>query len=98
MIQHMAIFRWKDGVTTEQIDAVTAALLALPAQIDALRGYVAGPNLHVRPGGADYGVVALVDDEAGVDAYLDHPAHKAAVETFIGPLIAERTSVQLHVD
>lgn len=94
MILHLAIFRWKEGTTAEQIDAATAALNALPAQIDVLRSYTAQPNLHVRPG-ADFGVAAVVDDEASVEAYLDHPAHKAVVAEFMAPIIAERSVVQL---
>lgn len=94
MILHMAVFRWKDGTTDEQIAAATAALHALPAQIDVLRSYTAESNLRVRPG-ADFGVAAVVDDEASVEAYLDHPAHKAAVEQYLAPIIAERSVVQL---
>lgn len=97
MIQHVAIFRWKEGTTDEQVAAVTQALGALPAQIEALRSYTAQPNLALRPGGGDYGVVAVVDDEAGVHAYLDHPAHKHAVDRYIAPIIAERIAVQLPV-
>lgn len=95
MIQHVAIFRWKDGTTAEQVAEVTAALERLPAQIDALRSYTAQPNLGLRPGGGDFGVVAVVDDEAGVHAYLDHPAHKEVVDRFIAPIVAERIAVQM---
>ena len=95
MIAHVALFHWKDGTTEEQIAQARAALHALPAQIDALRSYTAEANLRVRPSTADFGVVAVVDDEAAVAAYLDHPAHKAAVESFLAPIIAERTVAQL---
>ena len=95
MILHLAIFRWNDGTTAEQIDAVTEALSTLPTRIDALRSYTARPNLHLRPDGADFGVAAVVDDAAGVEAYLNHPAHKEVVERFIAPIVAERTVVQL---
>ena len=35
MIRHVAVFRWNDGVTDEQVAEVSAALDALPAQIPA---------------------------------------------------------------
>lgn len=95
MILHLASFTWKEGVTDAQVEAVTAALLTLPDRIPELRSYVVGPNLHLRPGGRDYAVAAILDDAAGLDAYLDHPAHVAAVEEHIAPLIAERAAVQL---
>ncbi len=94
MILHLAIFRWKDGTTDEQIAAVVEALNELPAQIDVLRSYTAQPNLRLRPG-ADFGVAAVFDDAEAVAAYLDHPAHKAAVERTVAPIVAERTVVQL---
>lgn len=95
MILHMATFRWNDGVTDDDIAAVTAALNALPSKIAELRSYIAAPNLHTRPGGADFGVVAVVDDAASLDDYLDHPAHQDVYDRFLGRMIAERSAAQL---
>ena len=97
MILHLATFRWKDDVTADDISAVTDALLAMAAGIPALRGYRAGENLRLRPNGADYGVAALVDDEAGLAAYLDSPAHTEVYEKFLSQMIGERSAVQLPV-
>jgi hypothetical protein len=97
MILHIATFRWKDEVTDADVTALTDALMQMAAGIPELRSYSAGRNLHLRPGGADYGVAAIVDDDAGLDAYLDHPAHKAVYEKHLGWMIAERTAVQLPI-
>ena len=61
MILHIATFRWKDDVTESDVTELTASLLRMAAEIPELRSYVVGPNLHLRPGGADYGVAAIVD-------------------------------------
>lgn len=95
MILHIATFRFTDEVTDADVTAVTEALMRMAEGIPEIRSYAAGPNLHVRPGGADFGVAALVDDAAGLDAYLDHPSHKAVYEEFLGWMIAERSAVQL---
>ncbi|WP_400994748.1 Dabb family protein [Agromyces sp. GXQ0307] len=95
MILHIATFRWKDDVTEADVADLTEALLDMASRIGEIRSYTAGPNLHLRPGGADYGVAALVDDAAGLDAYLDHPEHKAVYDRLLGRMIAERTAVQL---
>ena len=95
MILHIATFRWKDGVKEQNIAELTAALLEMAAGIPEIRSYTAGTNLHLRPGGSDYGVAAILDDAAGLDTYLDHPAHKAVYETFLGWMLAERSAVQL---
>jgi len=68
------------------------------AEIPEIRSYIAGENLHLRPAGADYGVAAIVDDGAGLDAYLDHPLHKAVYEEYLGWMIGERSAVQLEIE
>lgn len=95
MIVHLVSFRWNEGVTEQQVADATAALLALPGQIPALRSYSAGPNLHLTPSDRDFGVAAVVEDEAALHEYLDHPAHKAAVADHLGPMIADRAAVQV---
>jgi hypothetical protein len=97
MILHLASFRWKDDVTPGDIAATTDALRAMAAEIPELRSYVCGESLRLRPGGADYGVAAIVDDEAGLTAYLDSDAHKEVYERFLGRMIAERAAVQLPI-
>ena len=97
MILHIATFRWKEEVTEANVTDLTAALHEMAAGIPEIRSYSAGVNLHLRPGGSDYGVAAIVDDAAGLDAYLDHPAHKAVYENFIGWMLAERSAVQLPI-
>ncbi|MDQ2661060.1 MAG: Dabb family protein [Actinomycetota bacterium] len=97
MILHIATFRWKDEITEADVTALTDALTEMAGGIPEIRSYAAGPNLHLRPGGADYGVAAIVEDAAGLDAYLDHPAHKAVYEKHLGWMIAERSAVQLPV-
>ncbi|GAA2244018.1 Dabb family protein [Herbiconiux moechotypicola] len=98
MILHLAAFRWKDDVTDDDVAALTAALSEMAVGIPEIRSYTAGANLHLRPAGADYGVAAVLDDAAGLDAYLDHPAHLAVYEKHLGRMIAERSAVQLPIE
>lgn len=95
MILHLASFRWKDDVTPDDVASVTDALRAMAAGIPELRSYLCGESLRLRPGGADYGVAAIVDDEAGLAAYLDSDAHNEVYEKYLGRMIAERSAVQL---
>lgn len=96
MILHIASFRWKDEVTPENVSDLTAALRSMAAGIPELRSYVCGENLRLRPG-ADFGVAAIVEDEAALGAYLDSPAHKQVYEEFLGWMILERSAAQLPV-
>jgi hypothetical protein len=39
-------------------------------------------------------VVADFDDAGGYLVYRDHPAHRAVVEQYVTPIVAERAAVQ----
>jgi hypothetical protein len=96
VILHIASFRWKDEVTSGDVSALTDALRSMAAGIPQLRSYVCGENLRLRPG-ADFGVAAIVEDEADLGAYLDSAAHAEVYEKFLGWMIAERSAAQLPV-
>lgn len=97
MILHLATFRWREGVTADAVTALTEALTTMAAGIPELRSYVCGEGLGLRPGGADYGVAAIVDDQAALDAYLDSPAHAEVYQQQLGDMIAERSAIQLPI-
>jgi len=96
-ILHIAAFRWKPEVTPAEVAELTTALYDMAAEISEVRSYIAGENLRVRPSDTDFGVAAIVDDAAALEAYLDHPAHKAVYERHLGRMIAERTAMQLSI-
>jgi hypothetical protein len=98
MILHLAAFTWKDDVTENDVGALTVALREMAGGIPELRFYECGESLRLRPGGADFGVAAVVDDEAGLSAYLDSPGHADVYEKHLGRMIASRLAVQLPVE
>jgi hypothetical protein len=98
MILHLAAFVWNDDVTAADVTALTAALREMAGDIPELRFYECGESLRLRPGGADFGVAAVVDDEAGLSAYLDSPVHADVYEKHLGRMIASRLAVQLPVE
>ncbi len=98
MILHLAVFTFTDDVTPEDVAQLTVELDAMATRIPELRRYQCGANLRLRPSPSDYGVAALVDDEAGLSAYLDSPEHGGVYERLLGRMIADRRAVQLDVD
>lgn len=96
MIRHVALFRWVEGVTDEQVAEVVEALEALPGQVPTIRSYAVGPNLGLGPGRWDFAVVASFDDARGYQAYVDHPAHVRVAEELIAPIRADRAHVQIE--
>ncbi|RNL80635.1 Dabb family protein [Halostreptopolyspora alba] len=95
-IRHVALFRWADGVTSDQVADVEGALARLPSVIPELRAYTFGRDLGISTGTYDFAVVADVADEQGFVAYRDHPEHQAARE-IITALAADRASLQFTV-
>ena len=96
MILHLATFVWNDDVTAADVADLTAQLTEMAAGIPELRSYRCGESLRLRLG-ADFGVAAIVDDEAGLSSYLDSAAHKLVYERLLGRMIAQRGAVQLDV-
>lgn len=97
MILHLAAFHWKDDVTDEDVAELTRRLTEMADGIPQLRAYSCGESLRLRPGGADFGVAALVDDGEGLAAYLDSDAHGTVYADLLGRMIAQRAAVQLEV-
>lgn len=88
------MFRWKQGTTALQVQALHEALRGLPALIPELREYRTGPDLGAVDGNWDFVVVADFDDAGGWDVYTWHPAHQEVVAELIRPMAAERAAVQ----
>jgi stress responsive alpha/beta barrel protein len=97
MIAHLATFTFRDGVTAAEVDQLADDLRAMAGALPSVHRYLCGRNLGLRPAGADLGVVALVDDQAGLDAYLDSPAHTELVARSITPRLATRQALQLEL-
>ncbi len=97
MILHLALFTWRDDVTPDDVAELTAQLTEMAAGIPALRRYHCGENLRLRPSDADYAVAAIVDDEAGLTAYLDADAHKAVYDRILGRMVERRQAAQLDI-
>ena len=97
MILHLAVFRWKEGVTPDDVARLCEELAAFRTRIDCIIDYQFGADLGLRQGNADFGVAALVESPGAIAEYLDHPAHKELVSTVIAPMSESRTAVQIEV-
>ncbi len=95
-VLHVAIFRFNEGVTDEQVEWFTDGLIALKAQMPMLLSFRFGRDLGIRNGNYDYGVVAELEGSELVDVYLDHPLHQVFVEDYVKVMVAERRAVQVN--
>jgi len=92
-IRHVVLFEHKSG-NEERVDQIIAALNALPAQIDEIRGWSITEDFGKRPGSFRWCLIAYFDDMESMQRYLDHPAHQEAVG--LGDGILEKLAEHDH--
>ena len=88
VLRHVLLFKFKEGTTPEQIKEVENAFASLPDKIDAIKCFEWGTNVSVenRSEGFTHCFVVTFANEAGLDAYLNHPDLKEFRKTLGGPL------------
>jgi hypothetical protein len=86
MYIHCFAFRWKPGVTEEQINRAATKIKQLQGQIPGLLETYAGKNISPRGQGYTFGGVMKFADKASLDAYGEHPVHQKLL-SWLMPLI-----------
>lgn len=78
-IQHLALLKFKEGTTTEQIDGVFTGLLDLSESIPGIENFTGGANNSPEglSQGFTHAMVMTFTDAAARDAYLAHADHAA---------------------
>jgi hypothetical protein len=97
VILHLAVFRWKEGISPKDVAHLCEHLAAFRQKVDCLVGYHFGPDLGLRQGNADFGIAAVVGSPEALVEYLEHPAHHELVGQVLGPMTASRQAVQIEV-
>jgi hypothetical protein len=77
-VKHIALFKFKEGTSEEQIEQVFDELLDVTETIPGIEDYVSGPNNSPEGlnNGHTHGFVMTFGDAAARDAYLIHPEHE----------------------
>ena len=77
VLVHCLTLKFKASASATEIEAMRAALAALPSQFDFLIRTRHGRDLGERPTNADYAVVTEFENTENFYTYLSHPAHLA---------------------
>jgi hypothetical protein len=96
VIRHVVVFRFTDGTTADQKEAVRAALRRLPELIPEIRAYRFGDDLGLRDDNYEFAVTADFDDIDGFLVYRDHPDHLKAIAEYIAPIAKARAAAQFE--
>ncbi|MFN7140758.1 MAG: Dabb family protein [Limisphaerales bacterium] len=97
-VKHIALVKFKDGTSEEQINEVFDALLEVTENIEGIEDYVSGPNSS--PEGLNKGFTHAFEvtfhDAAARDAYLTHAEHEKFKAMFV-PLIDDIAVVDFEL-
>lgn len=96
MIRHVALFTLREDAPADTSEQLCDALARLPDAIQEIRAYSFGPDLGLREGNHDFGVVADFDDAEAFARYVAHPAHQAFLTEHLQPVLAGRVSIQFE--
>jgi len=77
-VKHVALLKFKEGTSQDQIDDVFNQLLDLSENVSGIDDYVAGPNNSPEglTEGFTHGFVMTFHDAAARDAYLTNADHE----------------------
>jgi hypothetical protein len=85
--RHVVLFKFREGTTEETLRGIERAFGALAAKLTFVEGFEWGRN--TSPEGLDQGYthcfIVTFRDEAGRNAYLPHPEHRAFCRDFLDP-------------
>jgi hypothetical protein len=93
MIRHVVLYEHAPG-DEGRVQQIIAALNRLPNQIDWIRDWSITEDIGKRSGSCRWCLIAQFDNMDRMQAYLDHPAHVAAVK--LGEGIMEKLAEHDH--
>ncbi|MBA4147816.1 MAG: Dabb family protein [Verrucomicrobia bacterium] len=97
-VKHIALVKFKDGTSEEQIDEIFEALLEVTENIEGVEDYVSGPNSSPETlnKGFTHGFIVTFHDAAARDGYLAHADHEQFKAKFL-PLIDDIAVVDFEI-
>jgi hypothetical protein len=97
MVEHIVLFKIKPDATAEQQETVLRELRALRDSVPGIVDLTVGHNFSSRSQGFGIGLVVRFEDRAALEGYLPHPAHRAAVDQHIRPIMEDVIVVDYEI-
>lgn len=88
LLRHVVLFKFKEGLTSAQVQEVIDAFAALPGRISEIHDFEWGTDVSVenKADGFTHCFFVTFRDEKGRETYLPHPAHQEFVK-LVGPRV-----------
>lgn len=97
MFRHAVLFTFAPQTTQEQQQELARQLRTLPGAIEQIKAYRVGVDAGLNPGNYQFAVVADFDSVDDYLVYRDHPVHRAIIERYVKPIVADRAAVQYEI-
>jgi hypothetical protein len=91
-LRHIVLLSFEPGT---DVDAIEAALLAMPDQIPVIRSVTVARDLALAEGNAELALLVDLDDADAWRDYQEHPAHQRLLANLIRPALRSRTAIQV---
>ena len=95
MIQSILLFTLRPGVTDEQVEALRAALAAIPSE--GRRNMRLGRDIGLLDGAMDLAIVTDYEDEDAYRRWFGHPEHARVRAELLAPIIDRRERCQIRI-
>ena len=93
MVDHLVFFAVREEASPEEVEDLLSSLRALKDEVPSTVDLSVGEDFSGRSGAYTHGLFARFEDAAGLQEYVQHPAHLAVVEklnaTTTGRIVAD---------
>lgn len=96
MFHHVVLFTWNESVPAGHPETARAELTDYAATLEGLVSYRCGANLGLSQNAADFGIVAVFENEAAWHAYDTADEHNRIRREVFAPFVASRTVIQFE--
>lgn len=93
MIEHIVLFKWKEGTASSEIAAVMSGLKSLKHKIPEIVDLTCGENFCHRSQGFEYALIVRFRNRKDLELYQPHPAHTEVVQNLIQPILGDILAV-----
>jgi hypothetical protein len=97
MIEHVALFKWREDAAPGDIAKAMQALQGLKNEIPGIVDLTIGDNFSNRAQGFQCGLVVRFEDRRALEEYGPHPAHQAVVQNLLAPIREDVIAVDYEI-
>jgi hypothetical protein len=80
MVDHLVFFAVREGASQEDVEDLVSSIRGLSDEVPSTVDVSVGKDFSGRSGGYTHALLARFEDAAGLQEYMEHPAHLAVVE------------------